>query len=367
RGGGGGSGIEPCGGGGDLVLQFDTIRREVFPTAYQQLLQNVFNSAKSTLDIIFGMPAIGGNVHVANFDASIDDRNAVAGGYFLPDNGAGVPEIRFPVYNANETAAVNFIHCLLLAYLGPDGYAWDGFEEGLVRAVTMKVARTSAALPGGLDPTVIETVLQNSYDVEGGYDWSNQRPLSGPLFIAPNLRALPLPVSGGSGAYLMRYMMSGSAWSKVLVEYPTFASSLNAQVYATPALGSNLAGLTTASQTILTNQRPANATVEGMSFAAWLQHQYVLDPTATQGSKVLVDITPLTTGLTTGDFGVFIVEATYFSTDAAGNETPLSGTSYPIFWDASFNRIVTSAQDEQIDITASQGSVVPNLPDLFSG
>ena len=148
------------------------------------------------------MPAVGGNVHVANFDASIGDRDAVAGGYYLPDNGSGVPEIRFPVYNANETVAVNFIHCLLLAYLGPDGYAWDGFEEGLVRAVTMQVARTSSALPAGLDPGVIETVLENSYDMEGAYDWDNQRPLSGPVFIAPNLRSLPLPVSGGSGPYL---------------------------------------------------------------------------------------------------------------------------------------------------------------------
>ncbi|MHB8637532.1 MAG: hypothetical protein ACYC96_13770 [Fimbriimonadaceae bacterium] len=364
--GGGGGGIHSD-AGGDLVLQFDATGAEAFPTAYQQLLQNVFNSAKSTLDIVFGMPAVGGVVHVANFDASIGDRDAIAGGYYLPDNGAGVPEIRFPVYNANETAAVNFIHCLLLAYLGPDGYAWDGFEEGLVRAVTMKVARTTAALPAGLDPGVIQTVLENSYDIAEAYDWDNQRPLSGATFIAANLRALPLPVSGGSGPYLLRYLMSGSAWAKVLIEYPTFAASLNALVYATPSLGSNLPGLTTAAQGILTAQRPTDATIEGLSFAAWLQRQYVLDPTATQGSKVLVDVTPLTTGLIAGDFGVFIVEATYFSTDGAGNETLLSGTSYPIYWDSSFNRISTSPQDEQLDITASQGSVVPNLPDLFNG
>jgi len=357
----------PPPGGGDLVLQFDTSGSEVFPTAYQTLLQNTFDAAKSTLDLIFGMPAVGGTVHVANFDASIGDRDAVAGGYFLPNNGSGVPEVRFPVYNANETAAVNFLHCLLLAYLGPDGYAWDGFEEGLVRAVTMKVARTPAALPAGLDPNVIETVLENTYDMKGAYDWSNQRPLSGPVFIAPNLRSLPLPVSGGSGPYLLRYMMGGTAWAKLLVEYPTFAASLNAQVYATPSLGSNLSGLSSAAQTILNAQRPGNPTVEGTTFADWLQHQYVLDPTLTQGSKVLADITPVTSGLTTGDFGLFIVEATYFSTDGSGNETLLSGTSFPIFWDPTFNRIVTSAQDEQIDITASQGSVVPNLPDLFAG
>lgn len=362
---GGGGGSPP--GSGDLVLQFDSTGSEAFPTAYQTLLQNVFNSAKATLNTYFGMPAVGGTVHVANFDASIGDRDAVAGGYYLPNNGSGVPEIRFPVYNANETATVNFIHCLLLAYLGPDGYAWDGFEEGLVRAVTMRVSRTPSALPAGLDSGVIETVLQNSYDIEGGYDWSNERPLSGPVFIAPNLRSLPLPVSGGSGPYLLRYLMAGTAWAKLLVEYPTFAANLNAQVYANPTLGSNLGGLETAAQTILTNLRGSNPTVEGTTFADWFRHQYVLSPTATQGSKVLVNVTPLTSGLVTGDYGVFIVEATYFSTDGSGNETLLSGTSYPIYWDASFNRISTSAQDEQIQITASQGSVVPNLPDLFGG
>lgn len=354
-------------GGGDLVLQFDSSGSEAFPTAYQQLLQSVFDSAKPTLDLLFGMPAVGGNVHIANFDASIGDRDSVAGGYYLPDNGNGVPEIRFPIYNANESAAVNFIHCLLLAYLGPDGYAWDGFEEGLVRAVTMKVARTSSALPAGLDPTVIETVLQNTYDIGEAYDWDNQRPLGGPVFIAANLRSLPLPVSGGNGPYLLRYMMAGSAWAKVLDEYPTFAANLNAQVYATPSLGSDYSGLANAGQTILNNLQTTNPTIEGLAFADWLRRQYVLDPTLTQGQKVLVDVTPLTTGLVTGDFGVFIVEATYFSTDGSGNETLLSGTSYPIYWDASFNRIETSAQDEQITITASQGSVVPNLPDLFNG
>lgn len=354
-------------GGADITLSFDSSGNEAFPATYRQLLQSVFDAAKPTLDLLFGLPAVGGPVHVANFDASIGDRQAVAGGYYLPDNGSGVPEIRFPIYNANETAAVNFIHCLLLAYLGPDGYKWDGFEEGLVRAVTMKVARTPSALPAGLDQNVIAGVLQNSYDIGSEYDWTNQRPLGGPVFIAPNLLAPPLPVDGGSGPYLLRYLMSGTAWAKVLVEYPDFASALNAKVYANPALGGDLNGLVAAGQAVLDTQQPSNPTIEGLSFGEWVRRQYVLDPVLQQGKKVLVEATPLTSGLTTGDFGVFIVTATYFSTAANGNETLLSGTSYPIFWDDGFNRIVTDPSSEQIDITASQGSVAPNLPDLFSG
>jgi hypothetical protein len=352
--------------GAGITLQFDSSGAEAFPSAYQTLLQNTFNSANSLLTTLFGPPSVGGTVHVANFDSSIGDRQAVAGGYYLPNNGSGVPEIRFPVYNANETAVVNFIHCLLLAYLGPDGYAWDGFEEGLVRAVTMKVARTPSALPTGLDQDVIESVLQNTYDIGAEYDWSNQRPLGGPVFIAPNLINSPLPPSGGGGPYLARFMMAGTAWAKVINEYPTFAAGLNAQVYATPSLGSNLGGLIAAGQTVM-NGLSGTPTVEGRTFADWFQHQYVLNPTLLQGQKVLVQATPLTSTLTTGDFGVFIIEATYFSTDAAGNDTLLSGTSYPVIWDDTFNRVVTSAQDEQIQITASDGSVAPNIPDLFAG
>jgi hypothetical protein len=364
-------GHQPPGGrhaqGNSLNLQFDASGAEAFPTTYQALLQSIYTTAQPTLDALFGPPAVGGTVHVANFDATIGDRQAIAGGYYLPDNGNRVPEIRFPVYNANEATAVNFIHCLLLAYLGPDGYASDAFEEGLVRAVTMRIARTPGALPSTLSAAVIQNVLDNSYDVGPGYAWCNQRALGGNPFIAPNLVSAPLPSTGGSGPYLLRYLMSGSAWQKVLVEYPAFASQLNQAVYATPTLGSDIAGLQAAAQTILNNLNPTNPTIEGLSFAEWFKRQFILETGVTFGRKLLVQPSPITSGLSGTDFGVFLLEAIYFSTDASGNETLLSGTSYPIFWDNQFNRINTSAADEIISITASDGTVGPNFPDQNSG
>jgi len=360
------------GGGGhpwasDLILQFDTTGTEAFPTTYQQLLQNVFDSAKATMNLLFGQPSVGGIVHVANFDASIGDRQASAGGYYLPDNGSGVPEIRFPVYNQNEAAAVNFVHCLLLAYLGPNGYSTDAFEEGIVRAVTMRVVRTAGALPTSLDGPTLESDLEATYDVGSTYDWNNQRALGGPQFIAPNLISEPLPASGGAGLYLTRYEMAGTAWAKVLTEYPTFASSLNADVYATPSLGGNVAGLTTAAQQILTTSNPASPTVEGLTFADWFQRQFILQTNLTQGKKMFLLATPITSGLQAPDFGVFILEATYFSTDSTGNETLLSGTCYPIFWDATYNRFTTTAQDQVINIAGSQGDIAPSFTDLYAG
>jgi hypothetical protein len=353
--------------GNGLQLQFDSSGAEAFPTSYQTLLQSIFNAAEPTLNAFFGTPAIGGVVHVANFDATIGDRQAIAGGYYLPDNGSSVPEIRFPVYNANEATAVNFIHTLLLAYLGPEGYGNDAFEEGLVRAVVMRVVRTSGALPTGLDPTVIQETLDNSYDIGPAYAWNNQRALGGNPFIAANLVSAPLPSTGGSGPYLLRYLMSGSAWAKVLVEYPTFAAQLNGLVYANPNLGNDVNGLINAGQSILNSLNPASPTVEGLSFAQWFQRQFILETGVTQGNKLLVQATPVTSGLSGSDFGVFLLEAIYFNTDSSGNETLLSGTSYPIYWDNTFARLNTSAQDEVINIISSDGTVGPNFPDQNGG
>ncbi len=367
----GGFGGGPGGGprqltSGPLTLQFDSSGSEAFPVAYQQLLQSVFNQAEPTLNLLFGNPAVGGVVHVANFDSTIGDRQAVAGGYYLPNNGAGMPEIRFPVYNANETAAVNFIHCLLLAYLGPDGYSSDSFEEGLVRAVTMKVVRTAGAMPSNLDPTAMENVLEADYDVLGFYDWDNQRALSAASFIAPNLISTPLPASGGTGLFLDRYIMAGSAWAKVLTEYPTFAANLNQQIYANPSLGSNIPGLVSAAQTILNTSRPSAPTVEGYPFVNWYDRQFVLQPTSVFGTRLFSQVLPISP--TTGDFAVFDIAATLFSTDSSGNEKLLSSvTGYPIFWDDQYQRFTTSAQDAQMAFNNGDANVEPNLPDLYAG
>jgi hypothetical protein len=343
---------------GNIVLAFDTSGSTVFPSTYQTFLQNVFNTTQSTLNSLFGMPIQGGTVYVRNYDSTIGDRDAVAGGYYLPDNGSGQREIDFPVYQANETTAVNFVHTLLLAYQGTTPYAYDAFEEGLARAVTATVMREN--LISGLDAGTVEDVLRSTYDVEGDYDYCNQRALGGPVFIAPNLRSLAIPngVSNG-GLYLLRYRMSGTAWLKVLTEYPTFVAALNAQLAATPTLASNVPGLVAAGQSILNSLRPSNPTIEGMSFAQWFERQWILDTTLTAGPKLLVQPVPQPATVTS-DFGVFDLEINYFTTDSSGNESLQSGTCYPIFLDPAYNRFATSAQDEQATITLGYGSVTPN-------
>jgi hypothetical protein len=320
------------------------------------------------MNTIFGMPFQGGPVKVDNMDATIGDRDAVAGGIYLPDDGTGSPAIWFPVYNAGETAAVNFIHTLYLAYLGPAIFDFDAWSEGFARAATMATVRIPSALPAGLDPSFVQQVVLSTYDVSAHYDWYNQPALANDRFIAPNLKNLPLPPGGSlGGIYLMRYMMAGTAWAKVITEWPGFFSTFLQQYYADPSISGDLADLIALAQTTLnTLNGGPGATVEGLPFAEWYRRQWVLNPTVTRGRKVFVQAIPITSGLGGNDFGVFAIWATYFETSAGGNEILLSGTSFPIYWDSTFARLFTSGQDDRMDIAGAFGSVTPNLPDVFN-
>lgn len=354
---------------GDISLVFDATGNRAFPADYRIFLQSVFDVAKPTLDIVFGQASSAGPVLVKNFDADIGDREAVIGGYFMPNNGSGQPEIRFPVYASNEAAAVNFVHCLLLAYVGPNAYGFDAFQEGIVRAATMKVCRTAGALPVALDGALVEGVIDNTYDVGSFYDWYNQRALSGPQFIASNLREDPLPPGGSlGGVYLLRYQMAGSAWQKLITENAGFIAEFNRRYYASPGSGSNIAQLVAIGQAALdTVKGLANATVEGLSFAEWFRRQHILDTYPTRGRRLLVQPVPITGGLGGSDFGVYDVSATYFLSQPGNNESLLSATAYPIFWDQDFNRVFPGPQEDVMPIAGAYGSVTPNLPNLYGG
>ncbi|MEQ1822385.1 MAG: hypothetical protein ABL949_07740 [Fimbriimonadaceae bacterium] len=356
-------------GPGDLTLVFDSSGSRAFPAAYQALLQDVFTAAKPTMDIIFGQAASAGPVLVKNYDADIGDRDAVAGGAFLPNNGSGQPEIRFPVYVSPEATAVNFIHTLLLAYIGPNNFTYDAFQEGIVRATLMKVVRTPGSLPAALDAGLVDSVLQNTYDVGNFYDWYNQSALANPAFIAPNLKNEPLPAGGSlGGIYLLRYQMAGSAWQKLIAQNSGFVKEFLTRYYANPTIRGDIPALIALGQTALDAAAgTTGATVEGTGFAGWAARQFILDTNLSVGPKLLVQPIPITSGLAGTDYGVFDVSATYFTTLLNGNETLLSGTAYPIFWDQTYNRVFPGSQDDRMDIAGAYGSVTPNIPDINGG
>jgi hypothetical protein len=178
--------------GNEITLVIDPSFNTTADTTRVAFMQSVYDTAKPTIEAIFGDAAITGNVNVVNADATIGDRNAITGGYYLPNNGSGGREIRLPLNPSREVAAVALIHCILLAYLPDPAYGFDGYLEGLARAATQKVVRIPAALPAGLDQQVIESVLDQTYEIGATYDWANQKSLGGPQFIAPNLLATPI-------------------------------------------------------------------------------------------------------------------------------------------------------------------------------
>jgi hypothetical protein len=351
---------------GGLTLTF-----EGFDAAYQQRLVATFDASKPFLDAILGQPYQAATVHVRNYDADIGDRDAVAGGIYLPDGGTGTPVILFAVYLAPETAVVNFIHCLALAYQGPALLEYDAWSEGFARAATMQTVRLGG-VPGGLNQGTIDQIIESSYDNSPHYSWYNQPPLGNPRFIAPNLRDLPLPPGGSlGGIYLMRYKMGGTAWGKVITEFPGFLSTFLPAYYTAydidPSLAGDIPALKSLAQSTMDFLGGPGSTIEGRPFASWHRRQFILDTTVTRGKKVFLEPIPITSGLLGNDFGVFALWGTYFDTLQGGNETLLSGTSYPLYWDTSFARMFTSGQDDRMDIGAGFGSVTPNLPNVLGG
>ncbi|MBX3096841.1 MAG: hypothetical protein KF812_08265 [Fimbriimonadaceae bacterium] len=347
---------------GDLTLQFQSSGSRAFPTAYQTHLQNTFNQAVTVMNAVFGMPKSGINVKVLNYDADIPDRTAVAGGAYV-SNAPGGPEIRFPVFSNPTAASIHFIHCLLLAYQADTPVPTDAWNEGLVRAAVMQISRTPNALTGNPDSQQIEAVLDAAYDVSPHYEWWNQPSLGAPNFIAPNLLNGSLPAGGSTGGiFLLRFQMAGTAWATLLAEYPAFLSQFNARYQASPGMYTDEAALIPLGQQVINTIRgSSSATVEGYSFADWVERQGVLDPVGSAGLKLHVQAFPLTPTAGTSDFGVFAIVLNAFRLDAAGNETLLAGRSYPIYWREDWTRFFTTAQDDVIDVAGAYGSVAPNF------
>lgn len=347
---------------GDIVPTFDSGGNRAFPLDYKTYLQDVFTAAKPAIDAIFGKPSAGGPVLIRNYDADIQDRYAVAGGYYVSN--LATPEIRFPVYNNRVAAAVNYIHTLLLAYLGDKQYPFDAYDEGLVRAATILISRTPGSIPDNPGADQIEAVLSGLYDVGPIYDWFNRVGLGAPTFIAPNLLDTALPFGGSTGGvFLLRYQMSGTAWAKVAIRYPGFIAEFNKRYYLNPAAYATAAQLETLGQQVLDFVAGVgNAKIEGWSFADWALRQAILDTRLSPGLKLLATPVPIPAISGSSDFGAFDIVLNAFQTQPDGDEILLSGTSFPLYWRPDFSRFFTVPQDDVIKIAGAYGSVTPNFP-----
>lgn len=349
--------------GEELTLLFEAAGARSFPAAYRTHLEGTFAAAKSAMGAFFGLPKASGTVRVLNYDADIQDRLAVAGGAYIP-NGTGGPEIRLPVYNSSVAASINFIHTLLLAYRLDTSMPFDAWNEGMVRAAVIAVARTPGAIPGSPTNSQIDAALESLYDMGSVYDWNNQPGLGAKSFIAPNLLDTPLPVGSSTGGpYLVRYQMAGTAFYKALVEHPGFLSQFNSRLYAAPAAFQTESDLAAQAQIALNAASGIGAaTVEGLSFSQWSERQHVLDGSSWAGVRSTLQAFPIAPDAGSSDFGVFgiILHATRMLPN--GNELLLSGRSYPVYWRPDGQRFFASLQDDSIDVAGGYGSVAPNFP-----
>jgi len=344
-------------GGSCLTLDFSVTPGETFPTAYQQALTDAFTASTPLLDSVYGSPYVCGAIKVVNYDTQMADRDAVIGGIFIQSDPlhGGLPTILFAVYNSQAAAQVNFVNLLVHAYHGPVTFDFDAWEQGFSRAATMKVVRQ--IYPGDQQ---VAAVLDATYEIRQFYDWLNQPPLSNNTFIAPSLRNEPIPSGVTGGMFLPRYRMAGSAWAKVLQEYPSFFSQFNAIYYADPNPKQNLAGNVPALVAIGASIAP---TVEGRPFAQWFQNQWVLNSSVTLGRKLYTTPIPILSGLFPGETGAFAVIYDLYETIKTGDEKLLAGVIFPIYWTFDFARMNLGAQYERSDVQGGTGTVAPSFTD----
>lgn len=353
------------GGLGNGTLSFEIVDGEnPFPSDYKSLLQSVLDVAPPLIEAEYGKPARTLTIQVVNYDDQIGDRDAVVGGFYDVSNN----RFLFPVYQSSEAAAVNLLHLVVLAHHADVGFAFDAWEEGFARAVTTRVARKPLFYSQiGLNSAFVERTLENTYDARPYYDAWNQPVLGSPSFIAPSLRQTSIQGGTTGGIWLVRYLMAGSAWLKVAVEYPNFFREFNRIYYQnySPSVRNDTTDLINlAKQTLANISGNPNPTVEGIPFEQWVRQQYILDTSVTYGRKLHAQLFPFVSGVQPGEEAVFTVFLTYLQTTrtASGwDEALLNGTCYPIYWDYSLQRLTLSPQYERVDIRVGTGAVVPSF------
>ncbi len=350
-------------GNGTLTIQIQD-GDNPFPAQYKALLQTVASRVLTLVEAEYGKAARTLTITVVNYDDQIGDRDAVVGGVYDVSNS----RFLFAIYNAPEAAAVSLLYLIVRAFHADAGFAYDAWEEGFARAVTARIARSSAFRQiAGLNPATIDLMLDQNFDVRPYYDAWNQPVLGSPGFIAPSLRQAPIAPGTTGGLWLVRYQMAGSAWLKLATEYPSFFREFNTRYYAqyTPDLRGNIPNLLAiARQTLSALSGSGNPTVEGVPFDQWYRQQYILDTSLTYGRKLHAQMFPYIASIQPDEQAVFTVFLTYFQTvrTAGGwDEAMLNGTSYPIYWDFSYNRLTLSPQYERVDIRVGTGAVVPSF------
>lgn len=351
-------------GGGTITFTYSG-----WSAADEALLKSFVQIAYPILVQIYGSPAKTITVQVVN-DTTQTERDSLLGGVYV--TGSGIqPQMKLWRFSSNVSLERSFLHLMIHAFHDTAAFSYDAWEEGFTRAAAVaageEIDKQIAKIPAsGLKEMdfVGRNLGDAFYYLMSNYELLNQPALSNNRFLTNWTDSLQ---GGGQfgGMIIPRLGMSSTAWLKVYIERlrtdgQSFFKLFNQEYYLQLAGSSGISGNVPALKGIASSVAPS---VEGMPFSDWFTRQYIFDTSVSIGKKLYTFTFPPDTPVNPESDGYsFPTFLIYYATTATGNETPLAGTVYPVYWDYQYqNDLFLSGQYEMVPIDKGEGYVTPTF------
>lgn len=295
-----------------------TFEFEGWSTQDQAALQSYLDRAVPKVKLLYGAPAFSITVKIICDDTITDLQG---GTYDITTN-----EIRIPSLSGNFAEdSYTLLYLVINAFHDDVALFYDAWEQGMAGALAY-IVQTTAGVSPGYDP-----VDPGPFYALSVYECENHPELANSTFY---------PASGHAKMMVWRIAMARAAWLKCYIENHAFFSSFN-QVYYnsfTEGLQGNVPALKLLAASVLPQ-------VEGDSFFAWFNRQYVLDTSTHLGPKLYVWNIPLETSVA--------LIADLYTTLSAGDEQPMGGQAATNYWSYDFQYSLYAEEGNVIDIASS--------------
>lgn len=346
-------------GGGKLTFTVDSA---TWTSTDKALLEKFISIAYPSIVKVYGLPAHTATIKIVR-DNTLIDRDWFTGGiYEVTKN-----NIRLPRYNSTKSLQRSLLHLMIHAFHGPAMFYFDGWEEGFARAASVIVGED-------IDAKLAAAGLQRLGFLESGgdafyylmpiYDLLNQPALGNSIFLTTWTESITDATARFGGMLIPRLGMSSTAWLKVYIEAlrghgVQFFALFNDDYYARWTADKNVAGNTKTLRQIAAAVTPE---VEGLPFDDWYKRQYVLDTSITIGKKLYAYVMPVVADIANSDHSTTYVFLMHYITTSKGNEKPISGYCYPVYWNHLYDLdIWLGAQYEEIFVSDGEGYLAPTF------
>jgi hypothetical protein len=325
-------------GGGTITFQYSG-----WGPAVESQLRAFELIAYPVVRAVYGDPASTITVTVVG-DSAQTVRDQFLGGVYV--TGSGVQrEIR--LYPAPSGGILDlermFLFSMIRAFHDTTAFYYDAWEEGFKRAAAIaageQIDRIIAQNPGS-------GLVQMDFVGRSGppdpfsylmadYELLNQPPLSNSRFVTSWTDIINSRTDVFGGMFIPRLGMSSTAWLKAYIERlrtdgQSFFRLFNQAYYQQLSGNPGLAGNVPALKAIGAGIAPS---VENLPFEDWFRRQFIFDTSISIGKKLYAFATPVTPTNPAVDGYSVVTFLLYYATASTGDETPLSGTVYPVYWD----------------------------------